>query len=322
MGISVLNPEVFQGNLNIRDYFEGWYYKLTKPGRERAISLIPGVSTARGDAHAFIQVIDSKDCRTEYIRFPLACFTASKKELAVNIGGNTFYRDKIAVDLKGLEFTIRGNLSFYDIVPFPKKRTSPGIMGPFSFLPFMECNHGIVNIRHSITGSLAVNGAETDFSGGTGYIEKDWGRSFPSFWIWTQGHDANADFMFSIADIPFLGRRFTGIISFIYTQGRYYPLATYNGARLTQFSLHDETFCAAVENKKYRLALTVRRAKGGTLIAPARGLMRRDLEETLNAVAFVDLRQKDGSLVYAGSLANAGMEICGDLSPVYRLIKH
>ena len=38
------------------------------------------------------------------------------------------------------------------------------------------------------SGSLEINGAEISFEGGKGYIEKDWGRSMPSDWIWIQSN--------------------------------------------------------------------------------------------------------------------------------------
>ncbi len=319
----MFNPEVFQGTPHKKNYFEGWYYKLTDAGRRYVLSLIPGVSTARGEPHAFIQVIDSRSAATDYIRFPIQSFAASRKELALDIGGNAFCRDKLEVDLSGANFSVSGRLSFYDIVPFPKRLLFRGIMGPFCFLPSMECNHGIANIRHSISGSLHINGQEVDFSGGTGYIEKDWGRSFPAFYVWAQASDPvkGADFMFSIADIPFLGRRFTGILCFLYLDGRYYAIATYNGARLTRFQLDDESLCVQLENKSYALSFTLRRAKGGSLKAPARGLMHRTIEETLNATASVQFGQKKGSPIFEASMSNAGMEICGDLAPVYGLLK-
>ena len=59
--------------------------------------------------------------------------------------------------------------------------TRPGVMGPFSFVPFMECYHGVVNIDHKISGSLMINNEEIDFTDGYGYIEKDWGKSFPNW---------------------------------------------------------------------------------------------------------------------------------------------
>lgn len=60
------------------------------------------------------------------------------------------------------------------------------IMGPFRFLPGMECSHGVISMGHSLEGKLDLNGKRIDFSGGTGYVETDRGRSFPSAYLWTQ----------------------------------------------------------------------------------------------------------------------------------------
>jgi hypothetical protein len=54
--------------------------------------------------------------------------------------------------------------------------------GPFGFLPFLECYHGIIALDAKLSGSLILNGETIDFSGGRAYIEKDWGTNFPSRW--------------------------------------------------------------------------------------------------------------------------------------------
>ena len=60
-------------------------------------------------------------------------------------------------------------------------------MGPFHYLPFLECNHAIISLRHHITGSLKVNNQKFQIIG-DGYIEKDWGRSFPQDYLWLQSN--------------------------------------------------------------------------------------------------------------------------------------
>jgi len=99
-------------------------------------------------------------------------------------------------------------------------------MGPYTFAPFMECNHGIVSMDHGISGSLVINGEEIDFTGGRGYIEKDWGHSFPSAYIWMQSNHFAANgisFKASVARIPWLTGNFTGFISGLMIDGRLYP---------------------------------------------------------------------------------------------------
>lgn len=50
-------------------------------------------------------------------------------------------------------------------------------MGPFSYIPFMECNHSILSMKSSANGLININDKEIKFNNGIGYIEKDWGYS-------------------------------------------------------------------------------------------------------------------------------------------------
>ena len=87
-------------------------------------------------------------------------------------------------------------------------------MGPFSYIPFMECNHAILNMKSTANGSITINNHQMQFTHGTSYIEKDWGSTFPKYYIWCQGNNfknPNASFMVSIADIPFKAFSFKSI---------------------------------------------------------------------------------------------------------------
>jgi len=73
---------------------------------------------------------------------------------------------------------VRGSLCFSCINPWPVTLLSPGVMGWYAWVPFMECYHGVVSLDHTIEGILHVDvdGTAVDFGGGRGYTEKDWGR--------------------------------------------------------------------------------------------------------------------------------------------------
>ena len=74
---------------------------------------------------------------------------------------------------------ITGSISYTSLDRYPYSWFNPGIMGWYSFVPFMECKHGVVSMFHSLKGGLQIGDRYVDFNDGTGYIEKDWGRSFP-----------------------------------------------------------------------------------------------------------------------------------------------
>ena len=50
-------------------------------------------------------------------------------------------------------------------------------MGPFRFIPFLQCRHGVVSMSHKTKGSIQINGDSINFHGGRGYAEKDCGCS-------------------------------------------------------------------------------------------------------------------------------------------------
>lgn len=46
------------------------------------------------------------------------------------------------------------------------------IMGPFAWVPFLECRHRIFSMRHRVTGRLVINDTEYRFADAAGYIEE------------------------------------------------------------------------------------------------------------------------------------------------------
>lgn len=133
----------------------------------------------------------------------------SLSELDVSIENNNFTPESVKIDLSNEFYSIKGSLKFINIEAFPKTLFRPGIMGPFSFVPSMECYHGVVNIHHEIQGAFMINNELVDFSGGYGYIEKDWGKSFPNWYVWMQSNHfkkKDASLMFSVVTYLFWGQ--------------------------------------------------------------------------------------------------------------------
>jgi tocopherol cyclase len=315
---SIWRQETFQGNKRKRDYFEGWYFKLIDKSRKTVLAIIPGISIGenRKDAHAFIQLIDAVRGKTEYYRFAFEEFKADKNKFNVHIGCNHFSDKGLEINLSNENSRIFGSLCFDKIEKYPQSFFNPGIMGPFSFVPGMECYHGVVNISHTISGSLNINETQIDMTGGEGYIEKDWGRSFPQSWIWLQANhfeDPGASFMFSVARIPWLGRSFTGLISFLRTDNGFYKFATYNGGKIKHIKIDGDTMEVSLKSRAYTLEFTANYTKGGILKAPKNGLMRREIEESITAEVALNLSDHKGNKIFQGASKWVGMEIAGFL---------
>jgi len=183
------NPEIFQGNLRKKQYFEGWYFKQVSQDQTYTFSFIPGVSLVENDPHAFIQIMNGYEATSDYIRYPVNEFSWDTRRLFLKVGSSTFTASGIILNIESENINLTGKIDFRNMIRYPKSIFSPGIMGWYSFVPFMECNHGIISVNHDLYGKISINKNEVDFTGGKGYIEKDWGTSFPEAWIWIQSNN-------------------------------------------------------------------------------------------------------------------------------------
>ena len=172
-------------------HFEGWYFKLVDRSGAQPYAIIPGVFLGT-DSHAFIQVLDGRAGTAAYHRFPIDSFRADRRRFEVSIARNRFAWDGLRMDIDRAESSakqeVRGEVRLGAWSKWPVTLASPGVMGPYSFVPFMECKHGILSLDHTVDGALEFDDCRTVFDGGRGYLEKDWGRSFPSGYVWTQSN--------------------------------------------------------------------------------------------------------------------------------------
>jgi hypothetical protein len=195
-------------------------------------------------------------------------------------------------------------------------------MGWYGMVPFMECFHGIVSFGHGLSGNLKVEGRPTSFNNGRGYIEKDWGRAFPSGYVWMQSNhfasQPEASFIGSVAIIPWLGGAFRGYIVGLKHSGRLHKWTTYNKSIELELGIDDSHVRWRLSGPDGVLELTAERVAGGLLHAPLRTAMYRRVEETM--LANIQLRHFDlqGKVIFEDVGTAASMEVFGDLERLLR----
>jgi hypothetical protein len=325
---SLQDPSRYHGHNRQRNFFEGWYFKLVDPSGQHRYALIPGIFKHQNpaDSHAFIQVLNGLTGQAAYLRYPVDQFWADTESFSVRIGENHFQADRLDLNLGEGDFHLRGQLGLCDLRPWPVRRGSIGAMGWFGYLPFLECNHGVVSMDHRLEGALEIGGQAVDFTGGRGYTEKDWGSSFPSGYVWLQCNHFSGpgtSLMSSIAMIPRLGLPFRGFICGLYHQGQLYRFATYTGAKLHKLRLTDTEVSWAYSGMAgegptrghYRLEITAQRSTGGLLKAPYAGEMRERVMESLTAKVRARLL-KNQTPLWEDEGQYAGLEVAGQLGPL------
>jgi len=313
------NPEQFHGWGKTNNYFEGWYFKLLNSDASSAFAIIPGIAMDKnGNKQAFIQLLDGRAKSSIYHKYHVDSFIPTPSKFMVNIDQNIFSEKFIRLNIPGF----KGEITFNGNIPWPKSFFSPGIMGPFSFVPFMECYHGIVSMDHSIEGSLIVDGIPIDFNGGRGYIEKDWGRSFPSAYVWMQTNHFSAQgisLKASVANIPWLGSSFVGFIAGLWLHDRLIQFNTYNGTTLRKLHINEETVEIVMKNNKHQLSIFAHRDQATSLASPINGLMDGRIEESMSSSIDVQLIETNTKkLIFSDKGYHAGLEVAGNINSILK----
>ena len=266
--------------------------------------MIPGISQAVQDPHAFIQLIDGPTGRSTYHRFPAGQFHCRRDRFHITVGDNEFGLEGVRLRLEGFaaDLTMSGN------VRWPSSLLSPSSMGWYAFARFMECYHGIVVLDAEARGTVNGEGK----SGGRFYLEKDWGVSFPRSWIWMQSNSFTqgpACITCSVARVPFRGREFSGFIAGLLAAGELHRFATYTGAVLERAAAGDSwAEVVLTQRGRRRLELRAERRAGAELASPVRGEMRGRITESLTSEVAVRLTD-GGRTLFAGTGTCAGLEV-------------
>lgn len=308
-----MRPDIYHGRSRKPPFFEGWYFKLVDSAEENAWAVIPGIYRDLDAAldHAFVMVLDGRSQQVTYHRYAVSSFAAARESFFIRAGPNFFAADYLTLNLPMLS----GHLNFLGRTPWPVSWRAPGIMGWYAWFP-MECYHGVVSLDHTLNGQLFCGKEIIDFSGGRGYIEKDWGRNFPQTWIWLQANhfaQRGVSLTASIARIPFYGQVFPGFIIGLSMGGRLYRFTTYLGAKLEQVRVDGERVRIVVNNGQEELRITAVQGNTALLHAPTpgKGMIPR-VKEGVGATVQIHLSDQNGTVLFAAESLFGGMEIEGD----------
>ncbi len=274
----------YYGQNKEKKYFEGWYLK--HQNSKDTIAFIIGVQKdLNGQKSSFVQAIINNEVY-HYI-FSYDDFFADDNTFYIKLDGLIINEKGIKIDLKNEKSIISG---FFEYDEFTLLKYD--IMGPFTILPFMECRHQIVSMNHTINGKINVKlrksydgqiiyeEKEYIFKDGKGYIEKDMGKSFPEYYMWTQCNNFAASdlaIMVANAKIPYLKMSFSGTICSIYYNNNHYRLATYFGGSCKKLSSNKYL----IKQNKYRLYIEHLSEDAVLLYAPDNGEMSRIVYESL-----------------------------------------
>lgn len=273
--------------------------------------LFPALILIIGDYSSFIQII-TKDY-SYFLNFSFKDFSFSDSPFFIKIDSNSFSLDEINININDSfhRLTIKGSIHFSNHTFIKNNFYAPNIMGPFSYFSSMECNHAILSMKSNISGSLHFNGNLINFNDGIAYIEKDWGTSFPSSYIWCQSNEFlafPANFMLSVATIPLGSFNFTGIISDISFENKEYKFATYYGAKLKKYNVNNDSISVEIKQGNKILSVSSLSENSNFLLAPSKGKMKREILESISSKIDIQITENNKT-IFSNSGFNSGLEI-------------
>lgn len=155
------NIELFQGEKYLnKNYFEGWYFKNSSS--EYGISSIPGISINEYEKKSFIQIITNDESYN--IDYDIDDFVYNDDPFYIKIKDSYFSKEYIDINIETLK--IYGRLNYSNSITINKSILNPNIMGPFSYIPFMECNHAILSMKNKVNGVITINDKKLVFDNG------------------------------------------------------------------------------------------------------------------------------------------------------------
>ena len=280
---------------NMKRYFYGHYFKLQSISS--TIAIIPSYSINNKEFKASLQIITNKE--SFLLDYPYSEYL-KLGGYQVRIDKNIFNDDGIILDINKDGIVIKGKIIFNKF-----NKLKRNIMGPFKYIPFLECVHNVVSIKHSISGYININGCEYTFNDidSYGYIEGDKGRSFPSKYIWTHSFIDNGSIMLSVGSVPFGLFKFRGIIGFINYNNKTIKIGTYKFAKVVKI----ENNSVIIKQGKYKLYISLIKKNELPLKAPISGKMDRIIKESAECTVNYKLTYSN-DVIFDETVNNASFE--------------
>jgi hypothetical protein len=151
-------------------------------------------------------------------------------------------------------------------------------------------------------------------------MEKDWGHSFPSAYIWMQSNHFSpkgVSLKASVAKIPWLSSSFVGFIAGLYFNGQLIQFTTYNKSRLLRSLVDDQNVEILLRNRKYQLELKIKRDDATELASPIQGFMDGRISESMTSHIHVKLTdRKKNVVIFEDDGRNLALEVAGNIPEI------
>ncbi len=297
-------PSSLQGNFKRNKYFEGWFQKVYSTQHKSSFIIIYGYATRNSiDTFGFIQVlIPSK--LPEIIYFSKNEVYCDPSQHIVCMGNNILTTHVIKIKTNDLliDLYLKNNNPI---------KTFKNSMGYHYFIPYLPCYHSVLNSSHYVSGKIDYMQASYSLHNESGYLEKNWGTSFPENYFWLHAVDPNnsqVSLLFSQAEIKWLGNKFIRHIGHFRFDGKEIDLRNYNKINISNLIFSDSNYEFRIISRKIQMDISIITRNKVLFKGPENGSLTRNILHHTDAIININLKEDNKIRVFqlVGNFENIG----------------
>jgi len=275
-------PTLLQGNLDRKQYFEGWFQKVYSADHNASFIIIYGFATGHtADKMGFIQ-LHIPQHKPQMFTFHKSEIQCDSHQHRVQFRDNIFSKNEIKIHTSEIDL----NLS---VKANQIKSEYNNTMGNYYLIPNLPCYHAVVEELHHLSGEIRCFDTQYVLSNAKGYLEKNWGISFPDKYIWLHAFDPNNpqnQILFSQADIKWLGKSFLKHVGYIKFLDTTIDLRRLKKCHISYERINDKEESIVITAQSIRIEIVVYLNEKVHFIGPQNGLMNRTIVH-FNDVVFL-----------------------------------
>jgi hypothetical protein len=301
----IIKPSGLRGKFGRHKYFEGWFQKVYSVEHNASFIVIYGYATQNApDKFGFIQIYIPRQA-PHILYFNKDEISCDPRNHSVWMGDNllTTKSMNIASDDISLKLAMKNNH------PIPTFKNS---MGYAYYVPTLPCYHSVMNVSHHVSGEIHTANQSYQLEHELGYMEKNWGTSFPKRYCWLQAVDpldSRTSLLFSQAEIDWIGSSFLRHVGHLRFDGKHIDLRELRKCTISNSILDETNHSIQLSGKNITLEIHISFQEKVIFKGPTDGNMSRDIIHHTDARIQVMLNQH-GSLqefTLVGNYENLGL---------------
>lgn len=223
-------------NQIIKSQFEEWYFKILDANQENVIIGNIHVNKSHEMSKGICTISYEFNESKKNVTTPLAQIETSKMTLLWE--KNSIGKERVQIDIEDKNTVIRGEVSIEQVVDAHQSLLKPGVMGYYRYLPFLEFYEEIIVLHGKVKGVIEYDHIPVDFTGGTYYLQRQWGSKYPNVWLWAECNHfkkkKNISLSLGIARIKLWFNYYTAFSIPVYYNNKVEVFSNYNGGQIAK----------------------------------------------------------------------------------------